>query len=182
MLSQNLRDFYLNWTAKAEQIPEEKLSDVYDKFITLFIAFNNLYNQIPNALISNGISVPNRIPDNESASIYVVNFLGAQTFLDNLTENQNDLTSIIESIRNERFYIRLYYGQRQRNEDLRILTNLESTNNRNKAIAILNVIYYVRCNMFHGHKDFVEYQRELVAPLIRILKKINLQLFIRLDN
>lgn len=179
MLSQNLTDFYNNWTAKADAIIDNNLSSIYDKYITLFITFNNLYNQIPSTLISRGDAVPNRIYDNQAATEYVIKLIGAQSILDNLTNQNNnaDVNAIIDVIDQQLFYIKLNFGQRQRNEDLKILTNLRSTNANLKARAILQVIYYVRCNMFHGHKDFVEYQKLLVEPLARILKTVNQQLF-----
>jgi hypothetical protein len=183
MISQNLIDFYDNWTEKANLIVGDSLSDVYDMYTTRFIIFNNLYNQIPQELAARGIVLPAKIYDNKAATDYVVEYLGAGNILTELTNknNNNDINSLTNIIDQEIFYIKLKHGQRQRAEDLKILSNLRSQNHVHKAIAILQVAYYVRCNMFHGHKQFIEYQRLLIEPLINIITTINLQLFSALN-
>ncbi len=94
----------------------------------------------------------------------------------------NDIESIIHLIDQERFHIKINYGEYNRNEDLKILNELKSDNKSKKATGILKVIYYVRCNIFHGNKDFVEYQRILMGPLIKILSVTNDLLFRKLTE
>ena len=182
-MNQYFRDFYNNWTAKATGIVNDDLSSVYDRYMTLFVIFNNLYNQIPDKLISLGIAVPNKIYDNKAATNLVIQFLGANDFINELIFNnlEEDINSIIQLMEQEVFHIKLNHGQYDRNEDLKILTELKSSINIKKAIAILKVVYYVRCNIFHGSKDFQEYQRILVEPLTRILQTLNPILFNRLN-
>jgi hypothetical protein len=184
MLSQNLIDFYNSWTQKANQIVGDNLSHVYDKYITLFITFNNLYNQIPQELINRGVAMPAKINDNKAATDYVVKYLGATNILTEFSNNNNDndINSLINIIDQQLFYIKLNHGQRQRNEDLKILANLRSTNSVDKATAVLQVAYYVRCNMFHGHKEFIEYQRLLIEPLINIMSTVNSTIFAELNK
>jgi hypothetical protein len=184
MLSRNLVYFYNNWTIKAQAMETDSLSNIYDKYITLFIIYNNLYNAIPTELISQGIPVPSGLNDNKSATKLVADFLTPELILSNLSRNNNDtdITALIQLINDESFYIKLYYGQRQRNEDLKILANLRSDKPSSKAIAVLQVVYYIRCNIFHGHKDFLEYQRQLIQPLINILTTLNTQLFTALNR
>jgi hypothetical protein len=182
-MNQYFTDFYTNWTGKANGIVGDDLSNVYDKYMTLFVIYNNLYNQIPDKLISNGIVVPNKIHDNKAATEMVVQFLGANLFLNELGANNlgTDVDSIINLIEQETFHIKINHGQYDRNEDLKILSELRSTNEQKKATAILKVVYYVRCNIFHGNKDFQEYQRLIVEPLTRILLTINPFLYNRLN-
>ena len=184
MLSQNLIDFYSSWTQKANQIVGDNLSHVYDKYITLFITFNNLYNQIPQELKNRGVAIPAKIYDNRAATEFVVKYLGATNILTEFSNrnNDNDITSLINIIDQELFYIKLKDGQRQREEDLKILANLRSANHVNKATAILQVAYHVRCNLFHGHKEFIEYQRLLVEPLINIITSVNRSIFTELNK
>lgn len=113
----------------------------------------------------------------------VVQFIGANLFLDELVANNlgADVDYIINLIEQETFHIKINHGQYDRNEDLKILSKLRSTNEQKKAIAILKVVYYVRCNIFHGNKDFQEYQRLIVEPLTRILLTINPFLYNRLN-
>jgi hypothetical protein len=182
-MNQYFTEFYANWTGKANNIVGNDLASVYDKYVTLFVIYNNLYNQIPDKLVSNGIAIPNKIYDNKAATEIVVQFLGATALLDELAANNlgADIDAIINLIEEEVFHIKIYHGQYNRNEDLKILADLRSTNPLKKAIAILKVIYHVRCNIFHGSKDFQEYQRLIVEPLTRILLIINPFLYNRLN-
>lgn len=174
MMKPSLIDFYNNWSKKAQGIDTATLGGMYDKYITLFVIYNNLYNQVPPKLAAGGFPLPKKIYDNKAATEYVVNFLGAKAILEAYSHNKNegDIEAIIEVIRNEEFYIKIKNGLRQRNEDLLLLADLESKNNVTKATAVLQVIYHVRCNLFHGEKDFQEYQRKLVQPLINLLSTL----------
>ncbi|MFD0750174.1 hypothetical protein ACFQZS_08485 [Mucilaginibacter calamicampi] len=176
-------DFYHNWSNKLLGIIGDDLASVYDRYITSFVIYNSLYNQVPEALIENGIPVASKIFDNKLATEIVVQFVGATNLLDLLYNNGcgNDIQGIINLIDQQMFYIKIKYGQRQRNEDLKLLSDLNSTNHNKKAVAILQVLYHVRCNIFHGNKNFEEYQRILVEPLFKILQIINSELFNRLQ-
>lgn len=184
MLSNHLIEFYNSWTDKANQINGDNLPNVYDKYITLYITFNNLYNQIPQELERRGIPIPKKIYDSIAATVYVVKYLEANNVLDELSRNNNDndINSLITIIDQELFYIKLNHGQRQRQEDLQILEKLRSNKSVDKATAILQVAYYVRCNMFHGHKEFIEYQRTLIEPLIGIIATLNRRIFTELNR
>lgn len=183
-MNQWFTDFYNNWTAKVQAIVGQDLSHVYDKYMTSFVIYNNLYNQIPDRLVANGVAVPNRILDNKAATDFVIQFIGADNILTEIANNNlnNDVNAIIDLIENEVFYIKINRDGRQRNEDLKILADLKSDNPNRKAKGILQVIYYVRCNIFHGHKDFQEYQRILVEPLTKILSILNPLLYNRLTE
>lgn len=182
-MNQYFTDFYTNWTGKANGIVADDLSNVYDKYMTLFVIYNNLYSQIPDKLVSNGLVVPNKIYDNKAATEMVVQFLGANALLTELASNNLDvdIDAIINLIDQEVFHIKINHGQYNRNEDLKILTDLRSANEQKKSIGVLKVIYHVRCNIFHGNKDFQEYQRLIIEPLTRILSIINPFLYNRLN-
>ena len=70
------------------------------------------------------------------------------------------------------FNIKLNKGMSFRANDLTIIEKLRSDNENVKAIAILEVIYFVRCNLIHGHKQYAEYQQKLLLPLVRILNEL----------
>ena len=183
-MNQWLTDFYYNWTRKVQSIVGQDLSHIYDKYITSFVIYNNLYNQIPDRLVASGIAVPNKIFDSRAATDFVIQFIGADVILTEIANNNldKDISTIIELIEHEAFYIKINRDGRQRNEDLKILADLKSNNPTRKAKGVLQVIYYVRCNIFHGHKDFQEYHRTLVEPLTRILSVLNPLLYNRLTT
>lgn len=184
MVSYYFINHYNNWNEKVNKIQGDDLSSVYDRYMTLFVIYNNLYNEVPAALIQKGVPVPNNIYDNKKATEWVVKYLGATQVLGKLHANGSDadVQAIINLINDEVFYIKLNHGERQRNEDLKILKNLRSNNEVQKANAILQVCYNVRCNIFHGSKDFQEYQRLLIEPLTNIMRTIIIQLYDELSN
>ena len=93
-------------------------------------------------------------------------------------ENIDEIISLIDQ---EVFHIKIHLGQHQRNEDLNLLADLSSNYIVKKSTAILKVMYYVRCNVFHGHKIFEEYQRLLVEPLFQIIEVIKAELYATLQ-
>ncbi len=175
MLSNNFINFYNNWSEKLEANQGQNLGSLFDRYITLFIMYNGLYMLIPQTLIQRGIHVKPNMNDSDLAVRSVIKILGAPRMIQELFQRgqEQEILSLIDLIDREQFYINLYYGARQRNEDLLILNKLRSTNPAQKAVGILEVIYNVRCNLMHGHKDFVEPQRELLEPLINILTSLN---------
>lgn len=166
--------FYESWLNKAHGYSENSTAEIFDKFISLFIIYNFEYNQIARLLRLQGEHIYNRYDDRKAATDWVISFIGAQNIADLLDEQSlsEEVGKIIEIIENERFYIKLNWGERQRNQDLKILNRLQSSNSNDKAKGILEVIYYVRCNLFHGHKEFIGEQRQLLIPLCRILEKL----------
>ncbi|WP_443945089.1 hypothetical protein ACJVDH_19560 [Pedobacter sp. AW1-32] len=179
MLSDNFIGFYNNWLQKFNDIQGQNLSSLFDRYITLFIIYNSLYTQVPLTLIQRGTPVKANMNDKELAIRSVIKILGAPQLIQELIRkgSNDDILRLINLIEGEQFYINLHYGTRQRNEDLLILNKLRSTNLSQKAVGILDIVYNVRCNLVHGHKDFVEPQRELLEPLIAILKNLNEILF-----
>jgi hypothetical protein len=182
-MNQYLAEFYGNWNAKLQSIVGDELAKVYDRYITAFVIYNNLYNVVPEMLIRQGVPLPAKLFDNKMATDMVVQYLGAQRIMDLLQQHNQleNIDEIISLIDQEVFHIKIHLGQHQRNEDLKLLADLSSNNIVKKSTAILKVMYYVRCNVFHGHKNFEEYQRLLVEPLFQIIEVINAELYATLQ-
>ncbi|MCH5689536.1 hypothetical protein LWM68_38090 [Niabella sp. W65] len=47
MLSPDQQDFYNRWLQKADNIVDEDVASLIDKYVTLFINYNFLYNIVP---------------------------------------------------------------------------------------------------------------------------------------
>ena len=182
-MNQYLAEFYRNWNVKLQSIVGDELAKVYDRYITAFVIYNNLYNEVPEMLIRQGVPLPVKLFDNKMATDLVVQYLGAQRIMDLLQQHNQlaNIDEIISLIDQEVFHIKIHLGQHQRNEDLKILADLSSNNIVKKSTGILKVMYYVRCNIFHGHKNFEEYQRLLVEPLFQIIAVINGELYATLQ-
>jgi hypothetical protein len=63
-------------------------------------------------------------------------------------------------------------GNSQRKKDLELLSRLRSNATDDRANAILELIYSIRCNMFHGHKGFNKVQIPLLEPSIVLLRSV----------
>jgi hypothetical protein len=61
-------------------------------------------------------------------------------------------------------------GERKPEADRELLVALESRSANRRAHAILEALYAIRCNMFHGHKGFEPIQLELLRPAILLLQ------------
>ncbi|MEQ9230272.1 MAG: hypothetical protein RIF46_06280 [Cyclobacteriaceae bacterium] len=170
MLNDQARQFHRNWLNKASNIQEGTLEGVFDKFQTLYVIYCNLFSNVPIVLIEKGHALPKRISDNKLATKYVVNVMSEEHLERLVDRHSQELTELAELIRSESFYINLYYGARQRNEDLLLLDQILSPDVKKKVLGLLSIIYNVRCNIVHGHKVFVQYQIVLLIPIIRILE------------
>ena len=174
MLSPELERFYNEWLQKADHYTDDSIESCYDKFFTLFVVFNRLYAEATFVLARRGqISIQgNRpLPDRKGATEYTLLFIGQSGF-DSMyeTELSHQVSALCSLIDNEQFYIKLSSpnGDRQRAKDEALLMGLRAKG-KTRALAILDAVYSIRCNLFHGHKAFQEVQVALLQPTIRIL-------------
>ncbi len=58
-------------------------------------------------------------------------------------------------------------------------TWLEAPTEKDKLLALLRTLYYMRCNLFHGQKSYHSYQIELLEPANKCLKILNKELMMR---
>lgn len=174
MLTQELEQFVDGWLYKAERIHDDNAEECYEKFFTLFIVFNRLYAAAAFELDRRGtIKLPGKnLPDKRGATEYTLKLIGTEAF-DDLYDGQlrPHVEDIIRLMDLEWFNIILGrpHGNRQPEKDRELLARLRSTSSETRALAILELIYQVRCNLFHGHKGVDPMQAELLRPVNRIL-------------
>lgn len=165
------------WQNKAAQYNTASLEGCYDKFFTLFVVFNRLYAEATFALARRGditLQATRSLPDRKGATEYTLAFIGQDRF-QHLYEARlaPHIRVIAKLIEEERFYIKLSSpnGDRQRDKDLALLKELRSSG-KCRLLAVLDVLYSIRCNLFHGHKAFHPVQQELLLPIIEILNYV----------
>lgn len=189
MISQELREFCERWFQKAQRYQRQSIHDCFDKFFTLFIVYNRLYAELTLSWARTGkIQLSSRgFPDEKAATKYVHNYLSTNHIWSNL-ENDAQCQLAVGAIRtlleNQVFVIKLdrLRGEPRPEEDKRLLEDLRSENRHRKVGALLDIIYSVRCNMFHGHKGFDKVQIEILVPLNILLDKLTTLLYKRLSN
>jgi hypothetical protein len=182
MLSQDTTSFIENWTAKVKNIKGDDLNAVYQRFGDLYIIYSRLCNDASSILVVDGI-ISSIGGDQKAATENVIRYLGADNIMNAFIANNNinDIEAIVNVI--PHFNIKFdRNGVYQPQTDQDLLNNLQSSNNTVKVLAVLQTIYYVRCNFFHSRKDYQEYQRLLVEPLINILQTLNTMLITELSK
>ncbi len=162
-----------NWETKSAQINTQNLDGLYNKFTTVFTIYNRLYNESFSILKSENKLNKSNYPDHEKSTILVIEYLGAQNIVDKFSgENQADIDGVIELLTNKVFNINLENGTPRADMDNQLLINLKSIDINIKSRAILFLIYNVRNNIIHGYKDFQEYQRLILEPIINLLESL----------
>ncbi len=188
-LHPHVQDFYREWLGKADNYQEENLSSYFNKAFSLFTLYNKLYAEATFILARNGeITLNERrgFPDRKGATEYAPKFMGHDHLM-NIFSNDQECTSsiseLIEHINIENFYIKLSmpYGERQPNKDRDLAQRMRSTGAKTKVEAVLDLIYSVRCNMFHGNKQFDQVQVALLKPVTIIIRKVIVELYRKLS-
>jgi hypothetical protein len=194
MLSPEFHRFHAEWRAKADQYQGPDLQSAFDRFFTLFVIYNRLYAEVTFHMARNGrINLTRRtnFPDGNAATDYVMQFLGG-THTVELFEADPECTKAIQAViallagptaEGRQFAIKLdmIYGQPQRGADLELLRKLRSRSRSERGTAILEFLYAIRCNLFHGHKGFDDVQLEIMRPANILLSRIVEVLFENLD-
>lgn len=190
MLSPEFQDFYRSWLQKADQYGDADLKQCFDKFFTLFVIYNRLYAEVTFNLARAGrirLRGWYSFPDSTAAKSYVQQYLGSANLLSKLEDNEESkkaIDTISNLVEDGIFNIKLdmVTGNSQRETDLKLLNSLKSTNKWKRAYAILDIIYSLRCNMFHGHKGFNKVQIDILKPTIIILDRIIKGLYEKLST
>ncbi len=197
-LGQEFKDLCERWRDKARSHDTGQIEGLYDKFISLYIVYNALYVETAVYLCrkdreegKDGYKLENgSFPDKAAATKYVLDLLKSGDLMkalksDALTCNAiEQLIAILSGHGETRFWIFLdpVYGEPRKEEDKKLLKGLRSSSADSCAQAVLQCIYEVRCNMFHGRKGVDPVQMELLIPLTVLLEKIIDKLFSKLDT
>jgi len=179
-VNSEFKHFIQSWQEKADGIEPTDIDGCFDRFFTLYVIYNRLYAEATFILARGGqpdLSKRTSFPDKCAATRYVSQYLKSTVILAGIqdsNESKRALEKIIGLVDEGAFFIRLdmVTGDSQREEDLKLLDALKSGDRCKKATAILETIYAIRCNMFHGHKGFHAVQKELLVPVIVLLEKI----------
>jgi hypothetical protein len=190
MLSSEFQGFYDDLLEKALRYNDDNLKECFDKFFTLFVVYNRLYAETTFVLARKGaINLRNRtsFPDSQAAKHYVHQYLGTNRIwaaLQDDISSRQAIDNIVNIIDNRVFAIKLdlISGESKREEDAKLLESLKSTSHDLKVEAILDIIYSIRCNMFHGHKGFHQVQTQILFPVNRILERVVILLHGQLAN
>lgn len=201
MISYELDSFYQRWLLKAEQYGTQSLQDCFDRFFTLFVAYNRLYSELAIAQVKQGRWRYPYYSDSLAAKKNVRMYLGGRYITQNIEndiECSNANLAIISLLDVGAFRIKFdlfnvnseggnpvinrrrvphFFSRRPMDNDFSLLNKLKSDIANEKADAILDIIYSIRCNMFHGQKGYDNKQVKLLVPVTTLLEKISWLLY-----
>lgn len=172
MLSPDQQDFYARWLQKADKITDGDIASLIDKYVTLFINYNFLYNLVPQKKAQETGNAREDIGDRAGATTFTINFLGAVVISEYVT--QNCLDEQIEQLADAmpHFNIELIKGTPQPKRDEVLIKGLRSEDAGTKILSLMKVLYSIRCNIVHGEKGLHQYQEMLLLPAIQLLRGI----------
>lgn len=154
--------FILRWRAKGHQYNMNNLTDCFDGFFTAFVLYNLLYNLV---CARNESDYPYD-KDEDRATKAPKKFIGADIIAADaeIRGNANIIKGLIE---NGAFYIR------ETTWDCARIVKLNSNDPEQWSKGILEIVYKIRCNTFHGQKSFSQSQKDILIPCIKILQRLN---------
>ncbi len=167
---QDIIEFSLRWRRKGQQYKYDKLEDYFDGFFTAFVLYNFLYELICDY-------DPSHFPqtgDRQRATEVAIRFLGSEAIASNQRIRTHTL-EIKDAVESRNFYVRDTVWDNNR------VKSLESRDAGQWAKNMLEIIYQIRCNTFHGSKSFAWEQRTILLPCIRILEAVNDMLIEKVD-
>ena len=197
-LNQEFKSLCQRWREKALQYDVEDTHQLFDKFFSLYVAYNALYAETA-AYLHRKASREGKeeykldddsFPDKKAATKYVLDLLTSRGLMQSLEGTEptkqaiEQLKTIISKQNSLHFWICLdpVFGEPQEDKDEELIKMLNSSSTDERARAVLQLIYQVRCNMFHGRKSVSPVQKQLLIPLTVILEKIIDQLYRKLES
>ncbi|WP_156965980.1 hypothetical protein [Paraburkholderia bannensis] len=163
------------WISKADAYRSDNLEDLFDRFFTLFVAYNRLYSA--SAELYRATFDPRQIlkfhGDRQEATSVMARLIRQSRFSDAVWENPaiaDSCKAISELLLNRQFFLHSVRGTKEPDyaRDARLADGLQ----RHSVLAVLECLYQIRCNIFHGEKEFVPRQAQLLAPAIVLLESI----------
>src|SRR3990172_2104801 len=155
-IPEEMVQFILRWQGKVRRYDYDQLEHCFDGFFTAFVLYNILYDIICE---HNQNQYP-QTRDRWRAIEVVPDFLGADSIATDpdIRTNASAIKDLIELT----FYIR-----RDVRWDREKINALGSNNSEIWAKGLLEILYQIRCNTFHGHKSYREEQKQILVPCIR---------------
>lgn len=154
--------FVKRWKSKIKKCVDEKQYE-FDRFIVNYLIYAALVNVIK----------PQNLRTREDcayctkvmANYILENPTNAGRLIQNLT---TPATKLGEVIKKNNFSVKSSNGV-----DPELKNKWNQGSDGAKLLALLQTLYYMRCNLFHGEKEYADYQVALLNPANECLKILN---------
>lgn len=170
-----IESFCDRWIDKAQGYRSDELEDLFDRFFTLFVVYNRFYSTA--ADLYRGTRDPREAlmlqGDRREATTIMSRLIGQRRFLDvakECPEIAGSCEAISELLRNQQFFLHSTRGTKD--PDLLRDAKLADGLRRYALLAVLECLYQIRCNFFHGEKEFAPCQARLLVPAIALLERV----------
>lgn len=141
--------FCERWLQKAAEYDDQTLTGAFDKFFSLFVAFNRLYSHI---CIQSGRAIKG---DRKQATDGFVSIVGAQRLVAALDNGgSHDVTILADLIRPEGPFYLISDGSRDQPDVARnqqLYERLRGPNPANRARAVTEYLYLIPAIEGHGY-------------------------------
>ena len=155
--------FVRRWHSKVSRMKrtQNEKNFFFDKFISEYIIYSALVNVIKPIEFKHKYDCTYCT---EVMAEYIVERIN-DTFIHRLSDSVNELIKIIDT---KQFKV---VSSKDKNPELK--DNWASGNPINQLTALLETLYYMRCNLFHGEKEYSDDQISLLKPASASLSMIN---------
>lgn len=167
--------FCARWIQKANVYQDDAIESLFDRFFTLFVAFNSFYSA--SAGFHRSTLEPRQakllLGDRQEATTIMERLIGQSRFSKAADENDAIAAAclaISRLLQNHLFFLHSIRGTDEPDlvRDATLANGLQS----HSLMAVLECLYQIRCNIFHGKKEFAPRQAELLAPANILLETI----------
>jgi hypothetical protein len=144
--------FVGRWLSKAEHYNCNDLSQLFDKFFTLYVVYNALYDEAFDRLISaKRVKAIDRAEERRAIA-HVATFLDSDQLAPQLRLHKKELSQVEKIVQGKIFYFSVTKPPRKPNfkRDQQLCSQLRSQDSTEFCESVLTFIYRTRCNMFHG--------------------------------
>lgn len=152
--------FCERWKGKiAQETLDDNLAHYFDHFFSAYVIFNAIYS-----------GVCNGSGDRDNATNKIISFIGLKTVNQQIIASHNKEINEVLNL----FDVFTFCGKpvpKNNRDDQHLKLELESEDK--KAHGLFWLIYEIRCNLFHGTKQYQYIQIRLLGPLCKILDTIN---------
>lgn len=163
------------WIDKADAYRTDYLEDLFDRFFTLFVAYNRFYSAAAELFRANLDPRQAKLlqGDRREATNVMARLITQSRFTDamkGVPAIDDACQAISTLLENHQFFLHNIRGTKEPDlaRDEKIADGLRKHN----LLAVLECLYQIRCNIFHGEKDFAPRQAELLAPAITLLEAV----------
>jgi hypothetical protein len=170
-----IESFCDRWIEKADAYQSDELESLFDRFFTLFVAYNRFYSA--SAKLYRASVEPRQVMmlqgDRREATTIMARLIEQSRFSDVVNENfaiADACKTIAELLRSHQFFLHSVRNSEEPDfeRDARLAESLDGY----RLMAVLECLYQIRCNIFHGEKEFLPRQAQLLVPAIILLEVV----------